>query len=231
MSDLAADMNAIEGVVSELASRDDYPQGYPFKRVTVWATRGAVSHFDCYDIVADELRFLPASQAKDMKVLDFRKAGKDRPDMVKHWKDNFDEIPAEYLITHTQFPQTDEPTRKTTSCRRYLVEVERDDMPERWAVIQFRKAIKKYITEDLELNIMPCVFGDKYPAENPPVVSKVLVDLLDCSEFLYQALEEYGYEEFSHYPIRLKIPTRKELWHIDYTDAVDVGGAKVRICW
>lgn len=201
--DPIADMNAIDGIIADLASKTDRPQGYPFSKVTVYSVCPEVSMF------MPHLNYVPASNIPSMKKLDFKRAGKAFPDKVKEWKSDLSKAPEEFVITADRFNQIDESTRKTTGCRKFLIEVENEDQEDRWLVIQFRKSIKKYITEDMAINIVPPIFGDKYPELNPTCVARVIVTLGDCSERLYQALEEYGEDEFADYPIRLHIPSRQ----------------------
>lgn len=143
-------------------------------------------------------------------------------------KNDLSKVPEEYLIIANRFDMVNEPTRKTTGCRKHLIEVECKDQEKRWLAIQFRKAVKKYITEDLNINIVPPIFGDKYPDLNESYVPRVWVILGNCREDLYQALEKYGEEEFSQYPIRLRIPTRQWVYdNIDeYNHSVDYGAGE-----
>lgn len=196
------DINAIDGAVSDLAARTNRPQGYPFSKIKVYSVHPEIAPF------LSKLDYMPASDVDAMKKLDFKKAGKEFPDKVKEWKSDLSKVPAEFIITADRFGLVDEPTRKTTGCRKYMIEVECQDQEDKWLAIQFRKAIKKYITEDMEINIVPPIFGDKYPELNKPCVARVFVTLGNCSERLYQALEEYGIAEFAEYPIRFNIPSR-----------------------
>lgn len=213
-----ADMNAIDGIIADLASKTDRPQGYPFSKVTVYSVCPEVAAF------MPEFHHQSASNVPSMRKLDFKKAGKAFPDKVKEWKSDLSKAPEEFVITADRFNQIDEPTRKTTGCRKFLVEVENEDQEDRWLVVQFRKSIKKYITEDMAIHIVPPIFGDKYPELNIPCVTHVVVTLGNCSERLYQAItridsmfeypydtmrRSYGEQEFAEYPIRLNVPSRQ----------------------
>jgi hypothetical protein len=224
-------MNAIDGVIAELASRTDRPQGYPFSRITVTSVCPEILPF------LPHLNHIAASDLPQMRRLDFKKAGKAMGAEVKGAKERLARgdasgIPPEFIITAEQFDPVDEPTRKTTGCRKYLVEVECEDCPDRWEAICFRKAVKKYVTEELALNIVPPIFGDKYPEPNPPCVARVTCRIFDCKESLYQALEQWGTIEFADLPIRLSLPTRVELYrglNRDGYAAHTVGGAVVGV--
>lgn len=210
------DMSAVEGIIADLSAKTDRPQGYPFSKVTIYSA--------CHKMAArfmPEYSHAPAEEAGQEPKLDFKKAGKAFPDKVKEWKADLSKVPAEFLIHSTLFDKTEEKNRKTTGDRRYLVEVEGADMPDLWFVIQFRKAVKKYITEDMRLNIVPAIFRDTFTSDEEfaatgemyknetPVVARVIVTLGNCSEYLYQALEQYGAQEFAELPIRIRIPSRQ----------------------
>lgn len=197
------DMNAIDGAIADLAARTDRPQGYPFSKITVYSVCKEVAAFMPY------LEYIPAADVPAMRKLDFKKAGKVYGSKVQEMKNDLSQVPEEFIITASRFDMVDEPTRKTTGCRKHMIEVECQDQEDKWLAIQFRKAIKKYITEDMEINIVPPVFGDKFPELNEQCVPRVIVTLGNCSERLYQALEEYGLAAFSDYPIRLHIPSRQ----------------------
>lgn len=214
--ELYNDMSAIEGIIADLAAKTDRPQGYPFSKVKVYSA--------CHKMAAQfmpEYFHAPAEAAGQEPKLDFKKAGKAFPDKVKEWKADLSKVPSEFLIHSILFDKTDENNRKTTGDRRYLVEVECEDMPDLWLVIQFRKAVKKYITENMGLNIVPAIFRDTFTSDEEfvatgqmyknetPVVARVNVTLGNCSERLYQALEQYGVQEFAELPIRINIPSRQ----------------------
>jgi hypothetical protein len=200
--DAVSDMNAIDGVIADLAARTNRPQGYPFSKVTVYSV--------CPEIEAFMPHFyhVPAIEVPSMRKLDFKKAGKVFGAKVQEMKNDLTSVPEEFIITASRFDPVDEPKRKTTGCRKYLIEVETDDCSERWSAILFRKALKKYVTEDMEINIVPPIFGDKYPEPNDPCVARVTITLGNCTEKLYQALEMFGHDEFADLPIRLRIPSR-----------------------
>lgn len=204
--DPISDMNAIDGVIADLASKTDRPQGYPFSKTTVYSVCPEIQHF------MPHLNYIPASDVPSMKKLDFKKAGKVFGSKVQEMKNDLSSVPKEFIITATRFDAVDKPSRKTTGCKKYMVEVECQDQEDHWLVIQFRKAIKKYITEDMGINIVPPIFGDKYPEQNECCCPRVIITLGNCSERLYQALEEYGEAEFAEYPIRLHIPSRKYIY-------------------
>lgn len=207
-------MPAIEGVVNSLSG--DRPSGYPFSRIRVYCLEGADILAACasgFDLVCEELEFSAADKAENMAGLDFKKAGKEKPDSVKEWvqlikEGKSSQVPNEYLTTKTLFPQTKEPNKATTSCRKYLVEVERNDCPEYWEAIKFKKQIKKYITEDLGINITPALFGGD---EKEPFATRVIVEVSDMKESLYQALEKFGEFAFADTPIRLVLPERHNI--------------------
>lgn len=223
--DAVQDMNAIEGVIASLAAKTNRPQGYPFSKITIYSTQPEIADF------MPEYEHLPARNLPFMRRLDFKKAGKVYGSKVQDMKNRLDEVPDEFLIIAERFNPVDELKQKTTGCRKYMVEVEHDDQENRWLAIQFKKTIKKFITEDLGLNITPSVFGDKYPEMNPPCIPRVGCKLFNCKEDLYQALEKYGYDEFAETPIRLVIPTRKELWGVNKEDYLEYefGGIKFGI--
>lgn len=196
------DMNAIDGAIADLAARNNRPQGYPFSKIRVFSVCPEVAAFmPC-------LEYVPASDVPAMRKLDFKKAGRVYGSKVQEMKNDLSQVPEEFIITASRFDTVDEPTRKTTGCRKHMIEVECENQEDKWLAIQFRKAIKKYITEDMAINIVPPIFGDKYPELNEPCVARMIVLLGNCSERLYQALERHGKSEFSDYPIRLRIPSR-----------------------
>lgn len=218
------DMNAIDGAIADLAARIDRPQGYPFSEIIVYSVCPEVEKFMPY------VHYFPAENLPSMRKLDFKKAGKVFGNKVQEMKNDLSQVPDEYIITATRFEPVDEPMRKTTGCCKHLIEVECEDQEERWLVIEFRKAIKKYITEDLDIHIVPSIFGDKYPAPNRTAIARVFVDIIDCSEALYQALEKWGKMEFSNMPIRLRIPSRLQLYKgIHDNGAVMISDTKIRI--
>lgn len=200
--DPIADMNAINGCIADLAARTDRPQGYPFSKIRVCSVCPEVALFMPY------LDYVPASDVPSMRKLDFKRAGKIFGSKVQEMKNDLSKVPEEFIITASRFDTVNEPTRKTTVCRKFMIEVECQDQEDKWLAIQFRKAIKKYITEDMAINIVPPIFGDKYPELNEPFIARVVVTLGNCSERLYQAFEEHGVAEFAEYPIRLRIPSR-----------------------
>jgi hypothetical protein len=219
MLDPVKDMNAIDGCIADLAAKSARPQGYPFSRISVYAVNNYIAAF------MPEFEHKPASSLKSMRKLDFKKAGKVFGDAVKQMKDNLDSVPPEYIITSDKFDVVNETTRKTTACRKYMVEVETLDCEDQWLAICFKKAVRKYVTEDLALTITPCVFGDKYPELNPSVVvPRVRCVFVNGPETIYQALEKHGKEEFADQPIRLRLITRKELY-----DGVTFAGVKSSI--
>lgn len=226
--DAPKEMASIEGIISELASRTTRPSGYPFSKVSVYAVNyEEIKPFEKY-INAYFLEIKPITGLPYMKKLDFKKAGKVFGNAVQQMKDNLSEVPEEYLITAERFDVVDEQLRKTTGCRKYLIECEIDEVPELWEVILFRKEIKKYITETLNINIVPPIFGDKYPEENPTYCCpRVVVTLGSCKEYLYQALEEYGKQEFASYPIRVHIPTRIQICGMDTKHSINYNGNTV----
>lgn len=196
------DMNAIDGAIADLASRTHRPRGYPFSKITIYSVCPEVKIFMPY------LNYVSAENVPAMRKLDFKKAGKVFGSKIQEMKNNLSEVPEEFIIMATRFDDIDELTRKTTGCRKHMIEVECEDQEDKWLVIQFRKAIKKYLTEDMGINIVPPVFGDKYPELNKACVARVTVTLGNCSERLYQALEQYGIAEFAEYPIRFHVPSR-----------------------
>lgn len=209
-------MSAIEGIIADLAAKTDRPQGYPFSKITVYS-----AHHEMAARFMPEYSHASAEKAGQKPKLDFKKAGKAFPEKVKEWKSDLSKVPSEFLIHSTIFDKVDEMMRKTTGDGRFLVEVECDDMPDLWLVIQFRKAVKKYVTEDLALNIVPAIFRDTFTSDDEfqktgkmykdetTVVPRVIVTLGNCSERLYQALEQYGVKEFAELPIRINIPSRR----------------------
>jgi hypothetical protein len=128
-------MNKIDCVIAEFAAKTSRPQGYPFSGVTV------SSVFPKVAALMPRFRHVPASQVPSMRKLDFKKAGKVFGSRVHQMKDRLDEVPEEFIITASRFDPVDEPRRKTTGCRKYLVEVETEDCPERWEAIRFRKSV------------------------------------------------------------------------------------------
>lgn len=215
MFDPITDMNAIEGAISDLAALTNRPQGYPFSKITLYSVCPEMKAF------MPHLEYIPAENVPSMRKLDFKKAGKVFGNKVQEMKNDLSQVPEEYIITASRFDLVDEPTRKTTGCRKYMVEVECHDQKDKWLVIQFRKAIKQYVTEDLALNIVPAIFRDTFTSneefiaigkmykDETGVISRVIITLGNCSEVLYEALEEFGHEEFAELPIRLRIPPRQ----------------------
>lgn len=120
MFDPVTDMNAIDGVIADLAARTKRPSGYPFSGITVYSV--------CPEIAAfmPDFEHVPASEVPSMRKLDFKKAGKVFGAKVQEMKNLLDEVPEEFIITASRFDPVDEPKRKTTGCRKYLVEVETD---------------------------------------------------------------------------------------------------------
>ena len=209
MFDPVKDTTAIEGCISELSARNNKPSGYPFSKITVYSvdsTMPIAGFFPKYTHLA-------GSNIDCMKKLDFKKAGKVFGDKIQEMKKDLSSVPAEYIIASDIFPIFDEKTRKTTGCKKYLIEVECEEQDEKWLVIQFRKALKKYITEDMNIPLAGAPFTDNYPKSNPKWVLFVYVKLGECSEKLYQALELYGKKEFAKYPIRLQMPTREYIYN------------------
>jgi hypothetical protein len=221
------DMNAIDGCTSDLAARTDRPQGYPFSKVTIYSVRPEIAKFMPYFAHAS------ADDVPSMRKLDFKKAGKMFPEKVKEWKNDLSRAPEEFIVTASRFDATDEPRRKTTGCRKYLIEVECENQEDRWLTVQFRKAVKYHITEVMKLNIVPAIFRDTFTSDEvfsatgkmykdeTPVIPRVIVTLGNCKESLYQSLEKYGKEEFVDLPIHLRIPARNDIkeWpHFVITD-------------
>lgn len=202
MFDAIKDMNSIDGVIADLASKTNRPQGYPFSKVTLYSVCPEIKDF------MPDFIYVPAENVPSMRKLDFKKAGKIFGDKIKEMKNDLSSVPDEFIITASRFDAVDEPTKKTTGCRKYLIEIENKEQDDRWLAIQFRKAIKKYITEDMGVNILPAIFGDKYPDFNESCVARVTITIGDCSERLYQALQVYGVKEFAEYPIRIKMLSR-----------------------
>lgn len=210
MIELHKDMNSIEGVLSDLAARTGRPQGYPFSKITLYSVAKGIER------AFPEFVHKEASGLKEMRKLDFAKAGKVFGSKVQQMKNDLDNVPSEFIITAELFPPIDEPVRKTTGCRKYLIEVETEDCPEQWLAVQFRKEIKKYVTETLGLNIVPSVFGG---STDTACIPRVIVTIGNCKESLYQALQKYGEYEFKEYPIRLKIPSREFIAnHLSFFD-------------
>lgn len=231
-----SDMSAIEGIIADLSAKTDRPQGYPFSKITVYSA--------CH---VSASRFMPeychasADKAGQEPKLDFKKAGKAFPEKVKEWKADLSKVPCEFLVHSTVFDKVDESKRKTTGDRRFLVEVGCEAMPDLWLVIQFRKAVKKYVTEDLALNIVPAIFRDTFTSDDEflatgkmykdeaPVIPRVIVTIGNCSERLYQALEEYGVKEFAGLPIRIRIPSRQYICEHMGEHAVKFGAETARL--
>lgn len=232
------DMAAIEGVVSELAALSDRPKGYPFSKIHLYSACPEMRKY--YEFLElDNLEYHEAIELSQMKKLNFKLVGKlfgDKVPRIKKSLENGEDIltkfslPSEALIISDRIPEAKEKTRRTTGCRKYLIEIESEECAEHWVAIQFRKMIKKYVTENLRINIVPLVFGDKYPECNEVCVPRVWCDLINCSESLYQALEIYGKQEFSYFPIRLNIPTRKQIYDgLDLSGSVIIDGVTFRI--
>ena len=201
-------MNAIDGIISDLAAKNDKPQGYPFSKIIVYSMDDYIPFF------MPQYEHRKAKDLPTMVKLDFKKAGKVFGEKVKEMQQNLSNVPPEFLTVAERFPQTDEITRKTTGCRKYLVEVETEDMSDLWQAICFKKAVRKYITEDLGMSITPPIFGDKYPEKNPEVITpRVWVHFIDGLEEIYQALEEHGDAVFADTPIRLRLRSRKDIYH------------------
>lgn len=217
MFDPVTDMNAIDGAIADLAARNDRPQGYPFSKITLYSVCPQIAGF------MPHLNYVSASEVPSMRRLDFKKAGRVFGNKVQEMKNDLSQVSEEYIITAQRFDSVDDLQKKTTGCRKYMIEVECNDQEDRWLAIQFRKAIKEYITETLAINIVPAIFTDtmtsdeEYKAtgemwkDTAPCVARVIVTLGNCSECLYQALEEYGVDEFAEYPIRLHIPSRQHI--------------------
>jgi len=212
-------LDSIDGILSELSSLSDRPQGYPFSKIIIYSTNLQLQKllpylpFNTSVKDAAELTFM-------QKKLDFRKAGKilgSKTNQVKEMLARGEDIseynlPEDCIIASTKFPIIKEQKRRTTGCCQFLICVEDEECPELWEVIKFRRAVKKYITEDLNLHIVPPIFGDKYPEKNNDnLITRVNVRVLNCAESLYQALETYGKMEFASLPIRLTLPSRGEL--------------------
>lgn len=230
--DPIADMNAIDGAIADLAARTDRPQGYPFSKITVYSVCPEIANF------MPSFNHVGASEVPSMRKLDFKKAGKVFGSMVQEMKNDLSKVPEEFIITASRFDAADESTRKTTGCRKYMVQVECQDQEDRWLAIQFRKAIKQYVTEDLRLNIVPAIFKDtmntheewlktgKNYKEETPVIPRVTIILGNCSERLYQSLEKHGEAEFSDYPITLNIPSRSYICNNMGNHSVKFGSEK-----
>ena len=214
-------LDSIDGILSELSSLTNRPQGYPFSKITIYSTNNELHKLIKYLPLNTEVK--SASELTFMsKKLDFRKAGKILGKDTNKVKDLLEagadissyNLPDDCIISATIFPIIKENNRRTTSCRKFLICVENDDCEDLWNVIQFRKSVKEYVTEILGLNINPVVFGDKYPKDNPDEITTGLtIKLLNCKESLYQALQKHGYREFAQLPIRLNIPSRAELYN------------------
>lgn len=214
------DMNAIDGVIADLAAYTKRPQGYPFSKITIYSVCPEIAVF------MPHFNYISAAHVPSMRKLDFKKAGKIFGAKVQQMKTDLSQVPDEFIITASRFDAIDECTRKTTGCRKHLIEVECENQKDKWLVIQFRKAIKKYITEDMGINIVPPIFGDRYPELNEPFIARVVVTLGNCSEKLYQALEEHGVDEFAAYPIRLRIPSRGYICDHPGNRYIDLGTEK-----
>lgn len=222
--DPVIDMNAIDGAIADLAARTDRPQGYPFSKITIFSVCPEIRAF------MPEFIHVSASEVPSMRKLDFKKAGKVFGNRVQEMKKDLSIVPEEYIITAPRFESVDELAKKTTGCRKYLIEIESEDQDDRWLAVQFRKLIRRYITEDLDIQIVPPIFGDKYPEMNRPPVARVFVDLIDCSETLFQALEIWGMHEFSDTPIRLNLPSRKDISDgLDMQDCIEIDGLKFKV--
>lgn len=205
-------MNAIEGVLSFLAAKREHrPQGYPFSKVTVYCVSQEDREF--LSGVFKEYSFKSASQLESMVKLDFKKAGPVYGAKVKELAKDLSKVPEEFLKVSEKFPASD----NTTKCRMFFIETEDEDMDELWDVITFKKAVKKYLTEDLNLNIVHPVFGG---STDVPYVTRVYITIVNCKEKLYQALEKYGEKVFLENPLVLRILPRHLLPEASEEDVI-----------
>lgn len=213
--------SAIEGAISQLsAKRTHRPRGYPFSKIRVFYIDETEVPF--LKAVFPHVEFKPASNLESMVRLDFKKAGPVYKNNVKEIAKDLSKVPKEFLKVAEFFPEG----LATTKCRKFLVEVEDEDMPELWDVICFKKAVKKYLTEDLGYNIVHPVFGGP---EGKPLTYRVFLTLVNCKESLYQALEQYGKKIFIESgPFILNIPPRNLLPKLSESDHF-IGGARLQV--
>lgn len=217
---LDKDMGAIEGVISNLsAKRTHRPQGYPFSKVTVYC----ISDSDAKNlsIVFQDFTFKPAATLDSMVKLDFKKAGPVYGKKVKELAKDLSQVPKEYLTISTLFPVSD----NTTKCRRFYVEVEDEDIGDLWTVIKLKKSVKKFLTEELKLNIVPTVLGGP---EDQPLTYRTILTLVDCKERIYEPLKEYGPKVFLQNPLILRVPDRHQLPNPSEDDYI-IDGVRFKI--
>lgn len=195
-----------------------------------------------------------ASQVKITRTLDFKKAGpivKDKVNEVKKLlqtyafkiNDNgdyeFDNgiiLPVDCVNCKTELISKNSKIIGTANGL-YLIEVDDSENEDHWRAISFKKMIKKYLTEDLGLNITNTIFGGpgdmlplekgekayqhdkKYAPRNSQaydLVARINLTIVNCKESLYQSLEQYGKQEFNDVPINLFL--RGRTWCFENKD-------------
>lgn len=232
---LESHVDAIEGCISYLASKNDRPSGYPFNTITIYCIEPwnnllenillfnpKYCEFQGTNIVVK-----PASDLNDMRVINFKKAGPIAKGNVQELKpllaqkkyimvgedyhfENGIVLPPDCVTCKTTIPVTDETHRKTTGNGLYLVEVDDSPSEDHWLAISFKKMVKEYLTETLKLNITDPIFGgpgnpvllaEERDAEVYDLVTRVSLNVVNCTEKLYQSLEQFGDGEFCKTPI------------------------------
>lgn len=228
-------LREIEGTLSDLASvAENRPKGYPFSKVLI-KTKKANIFRDALEINSEDVKWIISEPDKVSATLNFKLAGKILKSAIPQAKaavargsfqrtlqgwsiDGIhNNLPLECITISDRFPVISEISRQTCKSGKAIVEVSRSDASDLWLVIQFRRAVKAYLTEILGLNLLAEVFREKTTfydntETRPAVTPRVFINLVDCSEELYQALEVYGRSQFQERsPLILKLPERSAI--------------------
>ena len=216
---------SVRGVLGDLLAKRGKPGGYPVDKITLYALDTQLAQ-SIADIGFDDLNYsqieVREAEALDgLLTLNYKVAGKLLGGEVKRLKDmkpqrtpsgwSVDgiELPEDAYIMRKEIPEGYDRAHKNRIAIE-LCEGEGDE--EHWIAVQFAKEVKKHITETLKWDYLPEVF--KAPRMHDEAGStqdtlRVYVEIADCKERLYQALQKYP--PFKGLPIFLKIPPRHKL--------------------
>jgi hypothetical protein len=225
---------SVEGIISQISAESKRPRGYPYRKITVYLV-GKYKMLSKLENPHTAYEEKPADLLEDMLTLNFKIAGKIFGKNVQKakelittaertedgWKLLGVRLPTEAIVPRETIPVANEINRKTTPCRRALIETDGGDEEDHWLTLQFSKTVKKYITEDLRWNYLPEIFKaprcfDEFGEEQDTLY--VTVTFVDGSETLYQSLQLYG--AFKGLPITLKLPDRETMLSLKHNHTV-----------
>ena len=164
--------------------------------------------FDCHYL---DIKYKLA-EGSDSLSIDFKKAGKRLGKDMKIAKAAFDKgdiglfLVCE-LITATKFKRG--LLAYNDTIRVHLEFAASPEIAEYNQVLEFRRELKKYITETLGINIVPNIWRSP---DDPALSTRVLsVTLCDCTESLYQACHKFAPKIFANTLFNFTIPSRFDL--------------------